>query len=497
MKLSIKYKFLIGFLLIFILSFFTLNLFLNNVIYKNDENIINNDMTHLQKYSREYIKQLFLINNFKESSLKENGKSIVEELAKNFVINVALYDTKGNFIYEGIAENGPFINLNSEESTLLKLSSIDDLKMAMDNKSAYKINKINGKAIINFSYPLYINGHFYGIIRLTRDYTDLFKSSNHILTLLSYFTLILFVLIFLFAFAISNKIIKPILKLSKALNEVSMGNYDVYIKGETGDEIDSLINSFDEMKSKIKEQIETITEEKEKVLKLEKTRREFFNNVTHELKTPLTTISGYAQIIGEDDFNDKDFLKKAARKIGSESKRLHNMVVSLIEISKKNTIINKKVYHNIDLKPLIRSISDDMKLKADKYNMKIALFLKDNLIVYGNENELKEVFINVIDNAIKYGVNQSTITIDGRLEEKFASIIVTNMISDIDDDILKKAFKPFYRGDIKNEKGSSGLGLYISKTIIEEHNGIIKMAKEDDRVKMIIKIPIWQQSGNI
>lgn len=103
-----RYKFIIGFFIIFALSVYVLNFFMSDALYKNNLEIINTDMAHLQKSSREYLKQFFLINKLSGDPFRKDGKYIVQELSRNFEVNVALYDTHGNFLYEGIS-NLPFM----------------------------------------------------------------------------------------------------------------------------------------------------------------------------------------------------------------------------------------------------------------------------------------------------------------------------------------------------------------------------------------------------
>lgn len=496
MKLSIRYKFIAGFCIIFAVSAYLLNFYVSDALNKNNLETITADMAGLQKSSREYLKQYFFINNLTIDSFQREAKYIAQDLARNFGVNVALYDARGNFLCEGVQTGQPYIILNNRESETLRKSSRQDLAMALENKSAFKANAFDGKFIVNLSYPLYINGEYYGILRFTKDYSSLYASSLRIKSCFLIFTALLFFFAFMLSIALSNGIIKPIIELAAALKQVALGNYDININIRTGDEIQELGRSFHYMKDKIKQQFDAICREKEKVMKLEKARSEFFNNVTHELKTPLATISGYAQIIGAKDFCDREFLMKAARKIQSESERLHRMVVSLIEISKKNTLIEQEPFKTIDVKHLLQGICEDMQLKASKFHIKIRADLA-NLHIKGNENKLRQLFINVLDNAVKYGSSHSTIKVLCKEEAGFAKIEMENEVECIDDSVFKKAFEPFYRGNTSaREKGSSGLGLYICKTIVEEHGGTIEMTGQENRVKITIKIPLRQHSGN-
>ena len=124
----------------------------------------------------------------------------------------------------------------------------------------------------------------------------------------------MFALIFLSIYVFSSRITKPIIVLKNKLLEVSKGSYPEKINNTSKDEIGILVDSFNEMTEKLK-----VKNQQEK---------NFYRNITHELKTPLTNISGYAQILNEDDFNDVDFKRNALNRIIAESDRMHELVMS-------------------------------------------------------------------------------------------------------------------------------------------------------------------------
>lgn len=213
---------------------------------------------------------------------------------------------------------------------------------------------------------------------------------------------------------------------------------------------------------------------------LEKKRTDFFHNVTHELKTPLATISGYAQIIGEKDFDDSLFLEKAAHKIRSESDRLNDMVSQLLSFSKaqsETTLKNEEVF---DLFPLIQAICEDLHLKATKYAMPIHV-TGQSFIVNGHKDEMRQVIINVIDNAIKHGLSNHPIEICVN-----DSITIMNYCQPISPDIIAHAFEPFIH---TVAKGNHGLGLFICAQIITQHNGSISLNYKQSQAIIKIELP--------
>ncbi len=498
MKLSIRYKLLIYFFVIFLLGAFSSHFFLYRQLYSNNHEVIKGDIEYLQKSSREYLRQFFLQNNLTDDTFGTEGQLLVKELSKYFRYDVALYDSLGNFLYGATTEDNDSFVLHYNEFSQLKSSSKEDLLLAIDNQSGFTINYFDDNYIVNFSYPLYLDNNHHGIIRFSRDYTGLFNSSHFLLRGFSLVNILVLILLFIITYLVSLHIIKPLVTIKRGLKYISEGSYGLNVRIKTGDELEELSDSFNKMSNKIKKQVDTILEEKNKVLKLEKTRQDFFNNVTHELKTPLTTISGYAQILEDEDFNDKKFLIKAAGKIKSESQRLHQMVVQLIELSKIESQNDQRKFTVITLNNLIHSVAEDMQLKANKYEMKIQCTTEDDIKIIGSQNSLREIFINLIDNSIKYGINNTSIYVNAIQGDSLAEIQITNSSEKIDEDTIDNLFEPFYRVSTSNleEKGSSGLGLYICKELVEQHNGSIHLQNKDYITKVIVKFPLWQQLGN-
>ncbi len=224
------------------------------------------------------------------------------------------------------------------------------------------------------------------------------------------------------------------------------------------------------MRDKIKEQIETIESEKNKVYKLEKGRKEFFNSVTHELKTPLTAISGYAELLLTGMVQDEEFDKRAIERIYSESDRLHNLVLELIDVSKGMCVIEEELKY-IDIKELIIQSCNDMNIKANKYSLRIIQNINEGT-VKAQQDKIRQVLINIIDNAIKYSYGGNEIYVNSYILDNKYVIEVINNSNPIPDEIFNNIFEPFIKSNNDN-KDSRGLGLYLCNEIIKEHNGEI------------------------
>lgn len=455
---------------------------------ENSETMIRSELTKLQHTTREHVKQFALLHPPNNDLFREYGFTIAQELRKLHKQSVALYDEDGRLLNETVPLEQPLLVEKSMDRSTGEAERSPELIHALKGKSSYTRVDYTEGTLIYFAYPLYIQDQFYGVLQFTGDYTDLFAHNERILHNLTIWILVLFAGVFSISFLLTSQMIRPLLQLTKATKQIAAGDYAIDVNVKTGDEIEELTKSFNEMQKNIKEHISLIEMEKEKVVQLEKSRTSFFNNVTHELKTPLAVISGYAQIIGEKDFEDAAFLSKAANKIRVESDRLNLMVIELIELSKEQALTVNKERGPVDLRSLIKSTCEDMNIKACKRQMEIEL-VGHGFVTHGNKDELRQVFINVLDNAIKYGDEQERILISIQK----STITVWNKCALIPKSIIENAFEPFVH---TSGKGSSGLGLYICKQIITRHNGTISFNYESGMANLSVKLPLWQQNGN-
>ncbi len=324
------------------------------------------------------------------------------------------------------------------------------------------------------------------VINIHTDFKELYNENIKTIRMITLIELVIFILIFVLEYLFTATIIQPIIILTKEIKKIEQGDYEINLNTNRKDEIGILLKEFIQMKDKIKEQIETIRKEKDKVLEVEKSRREFFNNVTHELKTPLTAVSGYAQILLQKDVKDVEFKNRAVERIYLESERLHKLVLDLIKVSKGASFLEEEKKF-IDMKQIIEEICEDMHSKAEKYSIAILEDL-ETATVYGQENKIRQLIINVLDNAIKYSFTGENVRIKSFSKNNFYVLNIENRGEPILDQVYNSIFDPFVRGKENNEVGSSGLGLYICNEIVKEHNGEIYI-ENGKFVKVTIKIP--------
>ncbi|WP_270164700.1 sensor histidine kinase [Paenibacillus sp. SYP-B4298] len=478
---TIQGRFTRGFVLIFTLSAILMYLYTGHLLDTRTERLVESDMQQLQKLSREIAKQSALLagpaGNGTDPSLAER---LVRQLSAHSRM-AAFYDPHGQLTAEAHVSKNGFILMSQRESELLQRTE-QDVQAALSNRSLYTIAHLQGPLVqAVLTYPLYIDGKLLGVIRMVQDYTATYADNDSLLRRMALFTLLLFVLVFAFSYVLTRSITKPMAILTRALRQVGEGNFlTPAMPLHAQDEVGELARSFQAMRDKIEH--------------LEQSRQQFYHHVTHELKTPLTTISGYAQIIGEPGFADAEFLHKAAGKITDESNRLHRMVIELIQLSRREGWTAKGTDRSpmsIDWSELVRSCCEDMAMPAAQMDVKLRLQLSP-AVVMAEHGELRQVVLNLLDNAIKYAIRGTKIHVTLQAEQSTARLCIANSTSLPLGDHSEQLFEPFYRvGDRQaRDRESMGLGLAISRSIIHQHQGVIRLEHNNGQVIVSVLLPL-------
>lgn len=324
--------------------------------------------------------------------------------------------------------------------------------------------------------------------------SKLIDISNEAL-LISSLALILFYLFSVyFIYKEINVSLKKIFSLSDRLKlrDSESGNSDEFDRKIN--EINSLISEMETMKSgyAMNREIYRITNEfysiakrtlheleTAKVFKVD--RNEFLGNVAHELRTPIFAIQLSLETLLDGAINDEnvniDFLNRAF----SQTKRLTELVDDLISISKFETGV-KMSRRYFAIENIVRSTIDELSALAVKKNISVNFFPPDvkDVKVFGDEQRLRQVLVNLIDNAVKYTPSDGNVNVSINVQEKEVWITVEDTGIGIPQKDIKRIFERFYRVDKtrSREIGGSGLGLSIVKHILEAHSSQIKVESE-------------------
>ncbi len=474
-RLGIRMKVTVGLLAVFLISGIFLYLMTERQLQKNREDQITRELQTIRENTEIYVRQLLILNdaNNDEESFNLLSENIVQEIyGSSGRYSLAVYSKEGILLADNLREDHRIEGSRQEA----------DLNEAIKGNRAFTLAYSESGALeVWFSMPVTVAEKNIGIIRYHMDYTELWQQGEQMKEIILRTAAAVFVAAFFLIFLLLSRILNPIQRLTKVSRQMSLDLEQDQVNTELlagltasarRDEIGELSRDYSAMLNKIGQYIEKMQDDKNQILMLLNSRQEFYNNVTHELKTPLTTIQGYAQLIEADGGQDEELIGKGVEHILHESTRLHKMVIQLLEMADR---ASREEMAPVDMGNLIRSVSEAMEIKANRYGDHIRLKFRQDLIVRGQEERLRQVFINLIDNAVKYGETGTEIRIYGGWHKGRIMFSVTNQGKVMDRDELEHIFEPFYRADkeYSREQESAGLGLSICRKIMKEHKGLI------------------------
>jgi signal transduction histidine kinase len=273
--------------------------------------------------------------------------------------------------------------------------------------------------------------------------------------------------------------------INNAVQQLAHGQFDVEIPIKKNGGLDSLAENINSMKDRMKVIIE---EEKRAV----KSKNELVTNVSHDLRTPLTSMIGYLRLIEEDNYRDEVELRYFVHIAYEKSIRLNQMVNDLFEFTKINNhdLILKQIHFNII--ELLQQLSTQFHPEIRKVGMELEIKSpSDKVMVYADPDKMMRVFENLISNAIKYGKDGKKI--DLIVEEKGNETVikVVNYGEPIPMNALPFIFDRLYRLEQSRsiETGGAGLGLAIAKGVVELHQGEIKADSNEENTVFQVKLP--------
>lgn len=281
--------------------------------------------------------------------------------------------------------------------------------------------------------------------------------------------LIISALIIVFLSSIlSKKISAPFSSLNQHIRAIAERNFDAKLQMPVDDELQELVNN-----------INTMTEKLETYDKAQKT---FLQNASHEFRTPIMTIQGYAEGI-KYDVVEKD---NAVNIIVEESKRLTHLVEDLLYLSRLDSIEENYHFNSFDLNDFINSCIERMNGVALKYNVKLTIDTNNKPItIFADEEKLARAINNIISNCLRYAVSAVKVSLQ-LIDESHVRLTISDDGPGFDVNELSNIFDRFYKG----KKGNFGLGLAISNNIIEKHNGKITAMNSESGALFTIELPI-------
>ncbi len=294
------------------------------------------------------------------------------------------------------------------------------------------------------------------VLRLSKEEKNIWSVFESTLRPIIAIGIGMFLLCMLLSRYITNSLVRPIEKLASDIDNVDG------------------IQTYEELVPFIT----TIQKQHEDILKSAKMRQEFTANVSHELKTPLTSISGYAELI-ETGLAGEDNIQRFAAEIHRNAKRLLTLINDIIRLSELDADDMEVAFSDVDLYGLAETCVESLRLNAESHGIHIECSGMP-CIVHGNKEMLEELLYNLSDNAIRYNRLGGKVQVIIGKENGFPVLIVKDTGIGIPKESQERVFERFYRVDKSRSKqtGGTGLGLAIVKHIVAQHHAKLRLRSE-------------------
>lgn len=401
-----------------------------------------------------------VIGNY-EKKYKENNLKI-------YIVN-----NKGHVLYNGgnssekVIDLQPFID---KQITLQDEIRYDGNGKGVDYSKISAI-KVNGE-ILNVLVK--------GSTNLNNKYHVIDRSSGSIGSLL-----MIIILIIILSFITRPKL-KYIKEICNALNKMARGDLKYRIKEKGKDELQLIAFNVNNMAKELERKIENERN-------IEKAKQDLITNVAHDLRTPLTNIIGYIEIVREGSYKNENELLKYINIISSKAEGLRKLTNDLFMYTKLSSGSVNLSINEFSINELIKQLideyidlfeSNDLKIKED--------LISESVLINGDADKIARIFDNLFTNAIKYSIKPSDINL--RLTKKGENVIVSisNHCDNLEEEDINNLFERFYMADKSrsDNKNSSGLGLAISRTIAELHHGKLTGEYKNGVITFVLEVPV-------
>ena len=327
------------------------------------------------------------------------------------------------------------------------------------------------------------NGALLGHLFVSRDTRDALSVWQTMLPLLFVISMVVLILALVFGLASSRYLTQPLQEMAEAARRFGRGDLSVRVDVERDDEIGELADAFNSMADSL-EKSETL-------------RRDFVANVSHELKTPMTTIAGFADGI-LDGTIPPESEKRYLETISSETKRLSRLVRSMLELSRLQAGTTEDLLReSFDICEILRRTLVSFAEKIEGKNMDVEFQVpEDAMLVLGNADAITQVVYNLFDNAIKFSKAGTPLGISLWKDNTKAYVSIKNHGNTIPEAEIPLLFDRFHKSDRSRsqDRDGVGLGLYIVKTILNNHGEDIAVTSRQGVTEFVFTLALKQES---
>lgn len=421
------------------------------------------------------INVIFSVDDLSKDEIGEH----LSKLAANGEINIFV-----------LCDDGTIYSSTSEKSKMWEsMQSIASLLKGEDEKdlSSLFAKKNEGYYIFHQNYDEEMNSTFYDMVGVLDDgslialrssatrFNDSVKTTMHLYTYVGCLAIVVGCLAMFF---VSSSYVKPIHEMAIVAKKMSQLDFDAKVKTRSNDEIGELGKSINSMSqeleatiSELKNANAELTKDIEEKTQIDEMRKEFLSHVSHELKTPIALIQGYAEGLKENISDDPESRYFYCEVIMDEADRMNVMVKKLLALNELEFGNNKINFERFDIIELIKNINASTEILLQQNNVFLHFPYEKPVFVWGDEFMIEEVYSNYLTNAIHYAPEGGNVFISLEEKEDLLRINVFNEGNPIPEEELDKIWIKFYKVDKARtrEYGGSGIGLSIVSATMKLH----------------------------
>lgn len=468
---GIRWKLISAYLLLIIIALFIINVFVHGTIKNN----------LLEEEKNSTLVQASIISENISADLENEGIILIdlnldeklEQLSKTVEGRILVIDSGRKVIYDSFNKLKDTIVIQKEVRKALNGEYI---------ANEYLLDKF--KNTLYTAVPINNNGAVEGVILLSTSLMEPYEAISSIRSSLILISILVLALITLITFKIAYSISEPIKRLTQAMQNAAHGKLNEKVIIEGNDEISQLARAYNFMNTKLSQ--------------IEKQRREFVANVSHELKTPLSSMKLLSESLLIQPDVEVGIYKEFLKDIDSEIDRLNKIIENLLNMvdmdEEKLNLDYKLTYVNY----LVEKVVNSIKPLAHEKNIKINLNQLEKIQIYLDQDKIHQALTNIIYNAVKYTENNGEIEVSIFKKGQYAVIKISDTGIGIAEENLPHIFERFYRVDSARSRqtGGSGLGLSISQQIISLHQGTIEVeSKINEGTTFYVQLPMEYMLG--
>ena len=472
MKNKIIWKLFGAYFLFILITVFVLNFFVGLKLRNYYE----------QKIFYRLKSNAYLIGDILSDPIKNKDLNFIDEkigiFAKELEVRITVIDNAGKVLGD------------SDESSDLMENHNDRLEIVRAIKNGFgESNRFSDTLEYNMKYvaiPIRTDKDYIGIVRLALPLTEVETEIRFIYRIVLLGGVISIIMVVFIGYFISQRIVSPIKEMKEIAHLIASSDFSKRVEINSKDELGMLARSLNEMADQLQQRIDNLKN-------MDKMKTEFVANVSHELKTPLTSIKGFVETLEDGAMEDKETNKKFLAIIKRHTERLTNITNDLLSLSELESKKDVLSIASFDLKEMIDEIILGFGHAISEKTHKLKFASKfDKYVMSADKVKIEQVIVNLIDNAVKYTESGGEIKIEFTEDEKCVNIIVEDDGIGIPAKYFNRVFERFYRVDKarSRQSGGTGLGLAIVKHIVSLHGGNVQIESQVGiGTKIIVSLP--------